>query len=594
LILNANSNFFRILLRQTGNRTYLLLVPSLELANAEKLEVPKELLKLTRQRLLSKQYNSQFNEIINKWRLQLFGGATGTVVLEFPVNSGSFFRFKITRKPVLAQIGVRHQGFPDILINKTVQHVTHRGFELDEPNLVFSSKTSSNLIHDPHPIRGISENRPFDYALTRQGLVSSIKLGVVCPLSESSILRTYLQQMQQRFKPDGSDPQYLREYCGFEQAFGLPLEIAQPNESTWVTCPEPSQTDTSKASLEVAQLIVRSIDKLIASSSPNVVLVFVPERWSSFKGVYSKTERFDLHDFVKAYCVQKGVTTQFLEQSTLRSSDQCSVRWWLSLALYAKSMRTPWVLDSLGEETAFVGFGYSIDPTVERGRHIILGCSHIYNARGEGLQYRLSKIDDPIFRGKNPYLSEEDARKVGENIKQMFFERQGRLPKRVVLHKKTPFLPFEQAGFLAGLSGIDEVEMLELQTDSAFRYIASVHSYGKMNADSYPIKRGTVLKLDNSKALLWVHGVTASVHKTKRYFQGGRRIPTPILIKRHAGQSDLLQVSQEILALSKMNWNSFNLYTQYPATIDSSSKIARIGSLLKRFGDGSYDYRLFF
>lgn len=40
-----------------------------------------------------------------------------------------------------------------------------------------------------------------------------------------------------------------------------------------------------------------------------------------------------------------------------------------------------------------------------------------------------------------------------------------------------------------------------------------------------------------------------------------------------------------------MNWNSFDLYTKLPATIDSSNQIARIGNLLTRFEGKTYDYR---
>jgi hypothetical protein len=42
-----------------------------------------------------------------------------------------------------------------------------------------------------------------------------------------------------------------------------------------------------------------------------------------------------------------------------------------------------------------------------------------------------------------------------------------------------------------------------------------------------------------------------------------------------------------------MNWNNPDLYSKVPATIDSSNTIAKIGSLLERFGPVSYDYRLF-
>ena len=65
------------------------------------------------------------------------------------------------------------------------------------------------------------------------------------------------------------------------------------------------------------------------------------------------------------------------------------------------------------------------------------------------------------------------------------------------------------------------------------------------------------------------------------------------MVKRHAGTSDLSQIAEEILGLSKMNWNTFDLYTKMPATVHSSNEIARIGSLLQRFGRDSYDFRLF-
>jgi argonaute-like protein implicated in RNA metabolism and viral defense len=324
-----------------------------------------------------------------------------------------------------------------------------------------------------------------------------------------------------------------------------------------------------------------------------VVLILVPERWRSFEGYTTDDEKFDLHDFVKAYCVQKGITSQFLRQTTLAKNDMCQLWWWLSLALYVKAMRTPWVLASLEEETAFVGLGFSISPTAERGRHVILGCSHVYSARGEGLQYRLSKIENPVFRGGNPFMSRDDARRVGETTRQLFFDSRFRLPDRVVFHKRTPFLREEREGLLEGLSGVKHVEMLEIQIDSALRYVASIVKGNKIDEDNFPVRRGTAVKLDDFSALVWVHGVTSAVHPQRKYFQGKRRIPAPVHVRRHLGDSDLNRVAEEILALSKMNWNTFNLYTKVPATIQSSNEIARIGALLERFGAESYDYRLF-
>ena len=136
--------------------------------------------------------------------------------------------------------------------------------------------------------------------------------------------------------------------------------------------------------------------------------------------------------------------------------------------------------------------------------------------------------------------------------------------------------------------------MLEVQIDHALRYVASLRRPdGTVDEDNYPVRRGTAMKLDDYNALLWVHGATTALNPRLKYFQGKRRIPAPLIVKRHAGRTPLQELACEILGLSKMNWNTFDLYTKLPATLESSGEIAKIGSLLQRFGAASFDYRLF-
>ena len=86
------------------------------------------------------------------------------------------------------------------------------------------------------------------------------------------------------------------------------------------------------------------------------------------------------------------------------------------------------------------------------------------------------------------------------------------------------------------------------------------------------MRRGTAVQLDDYTALLWVHGATTAVNPKLKYFQGKRRIPAPLTIRRHVGQTDLKQICEEILGLSKMNWNTFDLI----------QKLLRLSTLLTR------------
>ena len=589
-------------LRDIGGVQHLVLMPTLKVFDQAGVEPPKEIANSIKLRVLSNQYNKQFNQAVNSWRTTLF--PEKWTVFPFPHNAGSTFKFRVQRSPIFARIGLPSKESSLTIPDNMQQLIKHRGIQLTEPELLFSNKSGTKSVKDTHPIKGILNNQPFDYPLTYRGLVSSLRIGVVCPADESKILNKYLQSINQKHAPGNTERDYLLDYPGFQMAYGLPIELPALDSAGWKALNTARLINRSIESLHAthapdvvlnaARLINRSIESLHATHAPDVVLIFIPDRWEPFRSCRTESESFDLHNLVKAFCAQRGIATQFLDQDTLSDSQQCRVWWWLSLALYVKSMRIPWLLDNLADDTAFVGLGTSIGPIAQRGDHVVLGCSHIYSAQGEGLQYRLNKIENPIFRRHNPFMSADDARRVGETIRDLFFDARMKLPERVVLHKRTPFTREEQEGLRDGLSGIAQIDMLEIQIDHTLRYLSSIQKpNGKFDEDSFPVRRGTVMKLDNYSALLWVHGATTALNPGLKYFQGKRRIPAPLIIRRYAGRSPLQNLASEILGLSKMNWNTFDLYTKLPATLQSSGEIAKIGSLLQRFGSASYDYRLF-
>lgn len=588
--LTYESAYFSI--RQIGGKLYLVIKPSVKVLNLQGNPVPSEAANSVKMRKLGWQHNKPFNQAMVRWRKKLLDTTNPRTTLEFPHNVGSTFRFLIEKSPIFSEIGVQDSG---VTLPSSIRPlVRHRGFELKEPKLLFSTKDGSGMVHDIHPIRGLVTNRPFDYSLSERRLVPEVKLGIVCPQSEAPRLQSFLQRIHQSLQPSTKERDYLVDYPGFGGAYGLPIEIPTVGGAGWITCPEPSATDLRAATLELGRLMTRAVETLQSTYAPNVVVLFFPKRWEELNGFKDQHENFDLHDFVKAFSVQHGVATQFLREKTLEDGYQCRVWWWLSLALYVKSLRTPWLIDSLDSDTAYVGLGFSLDASAAKGGHVLLGCSHIYSARGEGLQYRLSKVEDFIVRKGNPFMSREDARRLGESIRQLFYESKMKIPGRVVIHKRTEFRRDEREGLLDGLKGVGNIEMVEIQEDHALRYVASVPTrQGGFDEDNYPVRRGTAVKLDDYTALVWVHGATLGADPRRVYYQGKRRIPAPLIVRRHCGKSDLRQIAEEILGLSKMNWNTFDLYSKAPATIQSSNEIARIGSLLNRFGGRAFDYRLF-
>lgn len=582
-----------IFLRSVSGKQYIIIKPSIKVLDSNFMEATRDISDPIKIHILGYQHNKPFNEAMNKWRALLFPQRRPSC-FECPPGVGSGFKFHVQHNPVFSQIGLP-KGGPSLNITNNIRPlIKYRGVELHEPALVFCNKRGAGTTIDIHPVRGLAANRPFDFPLTLKGFSPTLKIGVICPRTETPRMRGYLQQVNQLHRPSDTERDYLVDYQGFQQAYGLPIDIPEPDTPGWSYCNEPSGESDTKTPLSIAHQIIGSLNSIRSSCAPNVVLIFFPRRWDRFRGYRNENEAFDVHDFVKAYAVQRGMATQFLSEDTLSDTQKCRVWWWLSLALYVKGMRTPWILDGLEQATVYAGLGYCVDRNARNGNHIVLGCSHIYSAFGEGLQYRLSKIENPIFRGKNPFMSRGDAQRTGEAIRQLYFDAHIKLPRRVVLHKRTPFIKDEREGLSEGLGGVDAVDMLEITEECAMRYIASCpQRNGTISEDRFPVRRGTAIKLDSYNALLWVHGATAGVNPPRKYFQGKRRIPAPLMLKRHVGSAPLDQLATEILGLSKMNWNTFDFYSKIPATIQSSNEIARIGSLLQRFGSTSYDYRLF-
>ena len=581
-------------LRLIDRDMYLVIEPSVRLVDSSGNEFDADTRKVLKSQILGYQHNKEYNEAVEMWRERILKVQKD---FEYPVGSASAFSFHLWSAPEFASFGSMDKRARTIALGSKISALVRRsGVELAEPTLLFSAKDGRRQVRDWHPIRGMATNRPFDYPLTAKRLAPEVALGIVCVKAENSKLQRFLSKAHARFEPARTEADYLLPYPGFAAAYGLPLAVPEPGQPSWVACTEPAAgVRPEEGARSVAHSICRAVDNLRAAYNPSVVVIYFPDRWEAWRGFENAVERFDVHDFVKAYCVQRGIATQFLNEDTLSNTQSCRVWWWLSLALYVKSMRIPWILDALDADTAYVGLGFCMSRDKASKKHIVMGCSHIYNAQGEGLQYRLSKIENPVIRNRNPFMSREDAARVAENIQQMFFEARGKIPRRVVLHKLTPFRRDERLGLLDGLQGVSSVDMLEINVDPCLRYVASKYKgNGQFEGDGFPVHRGVVVPVGEYRALLWVHGVTEHVSRSGwNYYQGKRRIPAPLCITRHCGETDLQTLGTEILGLSKMNWNSFDMYAQLPATVQSSKHIASIGSLLERFNDRSFDYRLF-
>lgn len=537
---------------------------------------------------LDKKHNNQYDKIISSWEQILFNGHRLT--FDYPLNSGYNFNFKISNNRGLVLVDYTDKGLiPQTqFVNKKI---VYSGIYISEPNLDFCSKVSRRIIHDTNPMRGLLQNNPYDYEF-QSNFNTNVKIGVICPSTYTNQFRNFLNGLNLNRNISSPRTDYVQPYIGFEQIYSASLDVPAVNSNLWISCRE-TQID----SVGLAQNICKFAHK-IANNNPNIIVViFIPKSWEHHRSFKKDGEIFDLHSYIKAYAAQNEFTTQFVEEMTISNTYMKNqIYWWLSLALFVKSMRTPWALSDLDADTAYAGIGYSVKKEANGKTNIVVGCSHIYNSKGQGLRYKLSKIDNPILdRKNNPYLSYEEAYKLGLNVQELFVKSMDRMPQRVVVHKRTPFKKEEIKGITDALShaGIKNIDLITITMEDSIKCIDQYLDHGCPVNASCPVMRGICFPVSQYACLLWTHGTIDSIRQDRKYFPGGRGIPSPLRITKYHGNGSMQAIAKEILGFTKMNWNSFNFYTKFPATIDTSSTLAQVGHLLGHYDGRIYDYRYF-
>lgn len=533
--------------------------------------------------------NKNTYDYVSKWVAFVIGYKN--LKLSFPINDVSPFTFSISCNS--AMLGVNFGGkYPVRLSSKfSSNRIVFDGREFQDPSLLFYNPSSGKAALDYHPMRGLINYGPYDMPLSTKQFGSSIKLGIVCPKGVEQSFYSFICELNQRSEAR-HNPDYLISFPGFFNAFKTGVDIPSPTSANWVSIEATKGLNGLEGISRFCDQITRRIDQI--SSSVDVIIIYIPKEYEFYTAFSDGHFKFDLHDHVKAFAAQRQIATQFIREKTIESDLSCQILWALSLAIYVKAGRTPWTISGIQPDTAFAGIGYSVLSGAS-GNNTVIGCSHIYTYDGLGMKYKLSKLQDvTIDKKQNPYLSEHEAYRLGLNIKELFYKSFSDMPKRVVIHKRTPFRKDEISGLVGSLStaGIQDIELIEISYEDDLKCFAL--NYDNSDADGFPVLRGLCFPLNSNTMYLYTHGIAPSVKAPgRKYFQGGRSVPLPLKVVRHYGFSSMSQIANEILGLSRMNWNSFNLYSKLPCTIESSNQIAQIGWLLSQYEGTLYDYRFF-
>jgi len=349
-------------------------------------------------------------------------------------------------------------------------------------------------------------------------------------------------------------------------------------------------SDANRIVREAAQLFYDELEQLAQEARTDVVVCAVPmvllnalERETTPEDLEADgdTEEdpkaLDFHHYLKARAMALRVPIQILRPSTYddskrpqqkrrsdrirQSQDEATRAWNIHTALYYKAGGVPWrlVRNTSQLTTCFVGISFyqELDQSVLR-----TSIAQVFNERGDGVVVRggkaqLSKDD------RQPHLDQTDAATLVRKALDTYRAEHRTLPARVVLHKSSTYTDDELSGFMTAVDGmgIDSLDCTSLR--SGFTKV--------FRPGEYPPLRGTLLILDKRHITLYTRG---SVDFFRTY--PGLYVPRPLEICCERVEQTQLYLAQEILALTKMNWNNTQFDGGAPITLRAARQVSSI------------------
>jgi hypothetical protein len=168
-------------------------------------------------------------------------------------------------------------------------------------------------------------------------------------------------------------------------------------------------------------------------------------------------------------------------------------------------------------------------------------------------------------KGKHVQLNSSQMAQIVRDSIDIFVSQRNRLPERLVVHKSTQFSDEEMEGCVEGSENIDEVDIVHISEYTGFR--AYHHKY------DFPVVRGTLIRQNekSNEAMLFTSGYVPALGSYP-----GPSAPRPLHLICQRMDSSMETICNDILGLTKLDWNSSAFYTRLPVTLAVSHKVGDI------------------
>lgn len=354
---------------------------------------------------------------------------------------------------------------------------------------------------------------------------------------------------------------------------------------------DPNTNSFDKA-IKVCDLYIEAYDYILAKSitRPTVCFLVIPsdifKKLSSIK-MFGHSW-FNLRRFLKAQLIVKphAIPVQIILEDTIaqkrKSLQDFSMQAWnFTTANYYKSGCIPWTLTLKDKHTCFIGISFHKVLNAEKNT-VRSSVAQAFNYEGKGLIFvgEHFEWDEDVMETSAPHLSYEYASKlISQVITEYKSFNKNLPPRRVVIHKTTSYWDTAINKDYAEVEGLKN-GIREILGDNVQIDLVSIKSTDiKLLRENgqYPVIRGTLLHIDDATGVLYTTGYIP-------YYETfpSSAIPRPIEISVYEQESSLKKICEEILALTKLNFNNCNYYDSLPITIRFAQKVGEITQYIEK------------
>ena len=305
-------------------------------------------------------------------------------------------------------------------------------------------------------------------------------------------------------------------------------------------------------------------------------LLFGQEEAEADAEVYKYHKNFRRQ--MKARLLDHQIVTQIVRETTLtpheflksnlqlkrRVEDPATIACKLSTTSYNKRGGRPWQLADVRPGVCYVGLVYKEQPQEGADARHACCAAQMFLSDGEGVVFRgaLGPWYQPDT--KQFHLDREAAENLVSTVLDEYRSRHPDDPAELFIHAKSWFSDEEWQGFQAACRG-KRTNVVGVQISDGWDQLKL------FRPGSYPTIRGTAMLLNERSAFLWTSGY---VPRLDTYM--GPDTPNPLHVTVRRGEAALETVLGDVMALTKINFNTCLFNDRKPVTIRFADAIGDI------------------